>query len=200
MNTETAFRAVFWTLLALLFLLRFWFGFRVWRAGERLLADRVEHQREGFWTRVTGGLFFVLLAMVLVHLCIRSGNLRGFAFPAPDWLRWTGCGVGLTCVGLFAWTHAVLGRFWSPNLQLRVGHRLMREGPYARIRHPMYSAIVGWLMGLGLVAANGVPLGLAALAALHFTLRISGEEKMMLQQFGDEYREYVKQTGRFLPM
>ena len=99
-----------------------------------------------------------------------------------------------------AWTHAVLGRFWSPYLQLRPGHRLIAEGPYARIRHPMYSTILGWMMSLGLVAANWVPFIFAALCALNFMLRIRGEEKMMLQQFGDEYREYMKRTGRLLPV
>ena len=64
----------------------------------------------------------------------------------------------------------------------------------------MYSAIVGWLMSLGLVAANWTSLAFAALAALNFLLRIQGEGKMMLQQFGDEYREYMKWTGRLLPV
>ena len=103
-------------------------------------------------------------------------------------------------MGLFAWTHVVLERFWSPYLQLRPGHRLMTTGPYARIRHPMYSAIVGWMTSLGLVAANGIPFAFAALAALNFVLRSRGEEKMMLQEFGDEYRQYMKQTGRLLPV
>jgi protein-S-isoprenylcysteine O-methyltransferase Ste14 len=103
-------------------------------------------------------------------------------------------------VGLFAWTHVTLGRFWSPCLQLRPDYRLITDGPYARIRHPMYSAILGWMMSLGLVAANWIPLAFAALAALNFILRIQPEEKMMLQQFGDEYREYMKRTGRLFPV
>ena len=64
----------------------------------------------------------------------------------------------------------------------------------------MYSAILGWMMSLGLVAASWNSLVFAALAALNFILRIQPEEKMMLQQFGDEYREYLKRTGRLLPM
>jgi protein-S-isoprenylcysteine O-methyltransferase Ste14 len=64
----------------------------------------------------------------------------------------------------------------------------------------MYSAIVGWLMSLGLVAANWIPCAFAALGALNFMLRIPGEERMMLHQFGDEYRNYMKRTGRLLPV
>ena len=128
-----------------------------------------------------------------------GGSLRTFAFAAPPWLRWGGVALGVASVGLFAWTHAVLGRFWSPFLQLRPGHRFIATGPYARIRHPMYSAIVGWMISLGIVSANWIPLVFAALSALNFRLRIRGEEEMMLQQFGDEYRAYMKRTGRLLP-
>jgi protein-S-isoprenylcysteine O-methyltransferase Ste14 len=56
------------------------------------------------------------------------------------------------------------------------------------------------MMSLGLVAANWIPLAFAALAAVNFILRIQPEEKMMLQQFGDEYREYMKRTGWLLPV
>jgi protein-S-isoprenylcysteine O-methyltransferase Ste14 len=108
--------------------------------------------------------------------------------------------LGVASVGLFTWTHAVLGRLWSPYLQLRPGHRFIASGPYARIRHPMYSAIVGWLISLGLVDANWVPLVFAALSATNFMLRIRGEERMMLQEFGEEYRAYMKRTGRLLPV
>jgi protein-S-isoprenylcysteine O-methyltransferase Ste14 len=144
-------------------------------------------------------VFFLLLAALVPLLWFQDGSLQNFAFPAPGWLRWAGVGLGMASVGLFAWTHTVLGRFWSPYLQLRPGHRLIADGPFARIRHPMYSAIVGWMISLGLVAANWIPFVFATLSALNFMLRIQGEEKMMLQQFGDEYREYMKRTGRLLP-
>jgi protein-S-isoprenylcysteine O-methyltransferase Ste14 len=200
MNTEDVFRAIFWTLLVLMFLMRFWFGFRVWRTGERIRAERGALRREGLWAHVVEYLFFLLLAALVPLLWFQGGSLQNFAFPAPSWLRWAGVGLGMASAALFAWTHTVLGRFWSPYLQLRPSHRLIADGPYARIRHPMYSAIVGWMISLGLVAANWIPFVFATLSALNFMLRIQGEEKMMLQQFGDEYREYMKRTGRLLPV
>jgi protein-S-isoprenylcysteine O-methyltransferase Ste14 len=199
MNTEKAFNAIFWTLFASMFLMRFWFGFRVWQTGERIRADRAARQREGLGARLVAGLFFLQLAALVLHLGLTGGHLQTFGFPAPPWLRWAGVGLGISGVGLFAWTHLVLGRFWSPCLQLRPGHRLLTAGPYARIRHPMYSAIVGWMISLGLVAANWIPFAFAALSALNFQLRIRGEEKMMLEQFGDSYLAYMKRTGRLLP-
>jgi protein-S-isoprenylcysteine O-methyltransferase Ste14 len=200
MDTESTFTAIFWTLLVSMFLMRFWFGFSVWRTGERIRGDRAARRREGLWAHVVEYVFFLLLVALAVLLLFQGGGgFRRFAFPAPPWLRWAGVALGVTSVGLFVWTHVVLGRFWSPYLQLRPGHRLMTTGPYARIRHPMYSGIVGWMAGLGLVAANWIPFAFAALSALNFVLRIRGEEKMMLQEFGDEYRQYMKRTGRLLP-
>lgn len=199
MNSEEVFNSVFWALLISMFLMRFWFGIRVWRTGERILAEPGAHQREGLWAHVVDYVFLLLLAAVVLDFAFRGGHLQRFTFPAPGWLRWAGVGLGIISVGLFAWIHTVLGRFWSPYLQLRSSHRLVTAGPYARIRHPMYSAILGWMMSLGLVSASWIPFVFAALGALNFRLRISGEEKMMLQQFGDEYREYLRRTGRFLP-
>jgi protein-S-isoprenylcysteine O-methyltransferase Ste14 len=200
MNSDDVFLAIFWTLLVSMFLLRFWFAFRVRRTGERIRAEPDALKREGLWARVVEYVFLLLLAALVPLLWSQGGSLGNFAFPAPDWLRWAGCGLGMASVGLFAWTHTVLGRFWSPYLQLRPGHRLIADGPYARIRHPMYSAIVAWMISLGLVAANWIPFVFATLSALNFNLRIQGEEKMMLQQFGDEYREYMNRTGRLLPV
>ncbi|MCI0538492.1 MAG: isoprenylcysteine carboxylmethyltransferase family protein, partial [Verrucomicrobiales bacterium] len=165
-----------------------------------LTAARGARQREGLWTHVVGYVFQLLLGALVLYLRFQGGSLRRFAFPAPDWLRWAGVGLGITSVGLFAWTHQALGRLWSSYLQLRPGHRLITHGPYARIRHPMYSAILGWLISLGLVAANWTPFVFAALGTLNVILRIQAEETMMLEQFGDDYREYMERTGRLLPM
>jgi protein-S-isoprenylcysteine O-methyltransferase Ste14 len=200
LNTEEMLKIIFWTLLAAMLLMRGGFAFRVWRTGERLGPDRAAKQREGLLARTIEGLFHVLLAALVLNFCLRGDRLQAFAFPAPPWLRWTGVALGVTSMGLFAWTHAVLGKFWSTCLQLRRGHRLITAGPYARIRHPMYSAILGWMTSLGLVAGSWVPLVFAGLAALNFILRIQPEEKMMLQEFGDEYRAYMKRTGRLLPV
>lgn len=199
MNTEETFDAIFWTLLVSMFLMRFWFGFRVWRTGERLLPDRAALEREGFWVVKLDQVFWFLVAVVVL-LWFQGNSLRSLAFPAPDWLRWAGLGLGLTSVGLFAWTHATLGRLWSTTLQLRPGHQLVTAGPYARIRHPMYAAILGWLISLGLAGATWIPFVFAALGTLIVLIRIQREEKMMLEQFGDEYREYMKGTGRLLPV
>ena len=197
--TDDVFSIFFWTLLAAMLLTRGGFSFRVWRTGERVYPDRAAKEREGFWSLAMGGLFNLLFVAVIVQFVFRAGRLRVFAFSAPAWLRWCGVALGVASVGLFAWTHAALGRLWSTCLQIRSGHRLITVGPYARIRHPMYTAILGWVTSLGLVAGSWIALLMAAVGVLNVMLRVPREEKMMLEQFGDEYRAYMKRTGRLFP-
>ena len=101
---------------------------------------------------------------------------------------------------LFRRTHVALGKFWSVSLDIRDGHRLVTEGIYARLRHPMYTAF--WLMALAqaLLLPNYIagPAGLVGFGFLFFS-RIGPEEKMMEGKFGNEYTQYRSRTDRIIP-
>ena len=198
MSSEIVFEYALWVLIGLMVLMRVGFSINVWRAGERLMPDHEAIEREGRWVvalRAAG--FALLVALVALALRHRLGLL---SIPLPTWLRWAGVALGFASLGLWTWTHAVLGRFWSAQLQLRGSHQLVTEGPYSRVRHPMYTAILAWIVSLGLVAANGAPLLFAVLFAAFVAARVSREERMMLDRFGNEYRDYMGRTGRFLPV
>jgi protein-S-isoprenylcysteine O-methyltransferase Ste14 len=199
MDSEGTFRLAFWVLIGLMMLMRIWFAIRVHRAGERLMPDRVAIRREGW--RICAIRFFVFLLLVaLIVLFVLNPPWRPkLDFPLPFWLRWAGFAFGLASLGLWTWTHVALGTLWSAQLQLRANHRLVTSGPYSRIRHPMYTAIWVWVTSLGFVIANWVPIIFAVGAAVILVARVPREEQMMLERFGDEYREYLKRTGRFLP-
>ena len=196
MSGEQFFLIAFWVLVGLMVVMRSWYAWRAHQAGERLLPDRASIRREGWGLFLFRVLGFLLLVALLVVPFVGSINLR---MPLPLWLRWAGLALGLASLGLWSWTHAELGRLWSVKLRLREDHRLISSGPYVRVRHPMYSAILGWAVGLGLVVASWLPLAFAAVGAVVFFARSQREEKMMLERFGDEYRAYMKATGRFLP-
>ncbi|MET0606729.1 MAG: protein-S-isoprenylcysteine O-methyltransferase [Beijerinckiaceae bacterium] len=121
-------------------------------------------------------------------------------YPFRPLQAWLGVGVAVAALCMFWTTHRALGRNWSVSLELRQGHRLVREGPYRRVRHPMYVAF--WLFGVAqaLLLPNLIAglSGILGFGTLYF-LRVDAEESLMLQQFGDEYREYMKVTGRLLP-
>jgi protein-S-isoprenylcysteine O-methyltransferase Ste14 len=198
LNNEGTFRIAFWGLFGAMVLMRCTFAFRVRRAGERLLPDRAAIRREG-WVLFAMQLLALLFFISLVVYAFSPLRLRALALPLPGWLRWAGVVLGLASLGFWTWTHVALGPLWSAQLQLREGHRLVTSGPYARIRHPMYTAIFGWMAGLALVSANwALVVGVAGTIAF-WAARVPREEQMMLEQFGDEYREYMKRTGRYFP-
>ena len=111
---------------------------------------------------------------------------------------------GLTCLVIALWlffrSHADLGTNWSVTLELRQEHRLVTQGVYRAIRHPMYSALLLYSVGQALVIPNWVagPANLIAFAIL-LTLRVRAEERMMLEEFGDEYAAYSARTKRLIP-
>ncbi len=202
MTAEASFRAAFLILIAGLLVMRVYFMLRVRQAGERVLPDGQAIEREGrgvFAARVVA--FFVLMASLTLYVLGSPwmGWLQALAIPFPGWLRWAGFALGLASLGLWTWTQAVLGKEWSPQLQVREEHRLVTGGPYARVRHPMYTAMIAMGIAFVLVTANWCFVLLAAAMIAGLVSRVPREEQMMLQAFGEEYRAYMHRTGRFLP-
>ena len=199
MSTETIFRLAFWVLLAGVLVMRIAFALRVRRAGERVMPDRQAVEREGkgmFAFRVLMGC--LLLAWLVVY-AINPPWLEALSVPLPDWLRWAGFALGLASLGLWTWTQVALGKEWSPQLQLRDEHHLVTTGPYTRVRHPLYTAMIGYGTGLALVTANWGFIVLAVVIIAGSVARLPREEQMMIERFGDEYTTYMRRTGRFFP-
>src|SRR6267378_7911951 len=111
---------------------------------------------------------------------------------------------GVMCLVIGLWlfyrSHADLGTNWSITLEVREQHRLITQGVYRRIRHPIYLALSLYGVAHALVIPNWVagPSNLVAFAVL-FALRVRPEERMMLEQFGDEYTAYMARTKRLVP-
>jgi protein-S-isoprenylcysteine O-methyltransferase Ste14 len=97
------------------------------------------------------------------------------------------------------WVHRHLDRQWSIALELQENHKLITSGPYRRIRHPMYLGIFTYTIGLILVSSDLLVLIFFAFTIWVNYRRIPDEEKMMIDQFGDEYRNYMKRSGKLLP-
>ncbi len=200
MKEELTFRIVFWAQLAwILIFNRALPALRARKSGVRLVPDReaIENEGKGLFTfRVIGGI--LLAAALVIYSFFPALNLR-FQFPLPVGWRWTG--VGLSAVCLFLWTYSqeILAGNWSGNLRIQNQHRLVTSGPYRVMRHPIYSAMIFWSVGLALLTAHAFFVGFAILVIGWTPPRIAKEEKMMLDHFGDAYREYMKTTGRYFP-
>lgn len=111
---------------------------------------------------------------------------------------------GVFCYAVGLWlfyrSHADLGTNWSVTLEVREQHRLITQGVYHRVRHPMYLALVLYSVGHALVIPNWVagPSNIIAFAIL-FAFRVHAEEQMMSDAFGDEYAAYAARTKRLVP-
>ncbi|QIG97511.1 MULTISPECIES: protein-S-isoprenylcysteine O-methyltransferase [unclassified Bradyrhizobium] len=117
--------------------------------------------------------------------------------PAQAWL---GVVVAIAALVMFRLTHRALGRNWSLSLDVRENHHLITTGIYRKIRHPMYSAFWLWAVAQALLLPNLVAgfAGLIGFGVLFFG-RVAREEQMMLETFGNEYRQYMARTGRIMP-
>ncbi len=145
-----------------------------------------------------GLMFLCWMALPLIWLWT---PLLDFAdYSMPQWLRFLGVACEIAAVWLFWRSHIDLGRQWSISLELREEHKLVEHGVYRRIRHPMYAAI--WLWGFAqlLLIPNWL-VGPAVLFAFFwmYLLRTPREERMMLEQFGVAYADYMNRTGRIVP-
>jgi protein-S-isoprenylcysteine O-methyltransferase Ste14 len=121
-------------------------------------------------------------------------------YRLPAFAPWCGTAVMLVALWLFWRSHADLGPNWSVTLELRKDHQLVTNGIYRSIRHPMYASIFLWGLAQALLLPNWLA-GWSAFVpfALMYLLRTRREEQMMCRFFGQEYRDYMEQTGRLFP-
>jgi len=137
---------------------------------------------------------------VIPGFYVVTGAPRWANYPPRAWAVVVGAIIYAGALWLFRRSHKDLGKNWSITLEIRDQHRVVSNGVYAHVRHPMYSAF--WLMGLGqaFLLPNWIA-GLAGLVgfAVLFFLRVDKEERMMLDTFGEEYRAYMGRTKRVIP-
>jgi protein-S-isoprenylcysteine O-methyltransferase Ste14 len=190
-KTEIYFRITFGILWVVYFVTRLFFQSRV---KGQLEYTRINVRQETLLFRLFA------LAFLLLPLYFLTPWIDAASIPLLMWLRW--CGGGATCLGiaLFGWAHQALGRNWTAVLALSKEHELVQSGPYRFVRHPMYSAFFIIGIGFGLLSANWLvaSIYLGPLAVMYLS-RVIPEEKMMLDRFGEPYRQYMKRTGRLLP-
>lgn len=156
-------------------------------------------QRAAVASRVGYGAL-VLLAFYLMFSDVGQGSWLGTRV-----LRHTSLlmnfGVLLTAagIGLAIWARLHIGSNWSSAVSIKVGHQLIRTGPYAYVRHPIYSGILLAMAGTSLV--RGQPRGFIAvlLLVVGLFLKLQMEEHYMRTTFGPEYDEYSRSTGALVP-
>ncbi|KRG69851.1 methyltransferase family protein [Pseudoxanthomonas dokdonensis] len=108
----------------------------------------------------------------------------------------------LLCVAgavLAIWSRWSLGRNWSVSVQIKQAHALVENGPYRRVRHPIYSALLLMFTGTAIMIGEWRGLIALALALASFWFKLRREEHWLLSLFGERYRDYIGRTGALLP-
>jgi protein-S-isoprenylcysteine O-methyltransferase Ste14 len=166
----------------------------VWIA---LAADTKRYARRN--TRLLGMRVLILLLIIAL---LRTPGIRQF-FAHLERAIWSpalaGVGVALAALGVaFAiWARLHLGRNWGMPMSLKQDPELVTSGPYATVRHPIYTGVMLAMLGSALVSVWWIlPF---VLFCVYFVWSAKTEEKIMLKQFADRYAEYMTRTKTLIP-
>jgi protein-S-isoprenylcysteine O-methyltransferase Ste14 len=174
-----------------------WIAFvAVWLITATYSQSRAPAQRQRSWYGT--GAIPVAVISLLVQAAVPYRDWQSVTFDAP-WARFLGLAILLAATGLTIWARFALGLMWSAVPAVREGHQLRTSGPYAITRHPIYTGLLGMILGTMLLAGAGpwiVPFPVA-LILIEFKIRI--EERFMTAEFPDEYPRYRKRVPQLVP-
>jgi protein-S-isoprenylcysteine O-methyltransferase Ste14 len=196
MNDDLIFRIILGILFVIVIGTRRYFEIRSAKTADAgLVQDRDSSRQIALMS-----ILLTLSNLTLIVFLINPNWMAWSSISLPRWVRWMGVALGATGCALLIWTHRSLGENFFGGTKIREGHQLVTEGPYRRIRHPMYTAFI--LIGIAwfFLSENWLIAGLwMAATIVVIATRMNAEERMLLHQFGETYQVYSKQTGRFLP-
>ena len=175
-----------------------WFGYLAyWWAMSRHV--KVTERSESGWSRHVRLVLMVSAAALLWLPSVPLPLLNRRFLPLSAMYFWIGACI--TAVGLLfsVWARRYLGSNWSQEVTVKQGHELMTSGPYALVRHPIYTGLL--LAFLGSAVARGEWRGLLAVALVFGMLwsKLRLEEKWMGAQFGESYEAYSRRVSALVP-
>ena len=145
----------------------------------------------------------------LVWILISGGCLVGFllaprvfVFRWPESLAIVLLANMLLLAGIILriWAIVHLGKLFTVDVGIQQGHRVVQDGPYRFVRHPSYSGSMIALTGMACLTFNWLGFLVIIVSSLTaYSIRISAEEKMLLQNLGEDYRRYAARTKRLIP-
>lgn len=144
-----------------------------------------------------------ILAVVVLFLFVFRGPHPGAMnrpFLPPSYWR-ASAGLLLTAAGIaFAiWARNHIGKFWSASVSIREGHELIRTGPYARIRHPIYTGILVAVAGTAIALGTYPAFAAFVIVLLGLSYKARREEALLAREFGAKFDDHRRATGFFLP-
>ncbi|HSD59108.1 MAG TPA: isoprenylcysteine carboxylmethyltransferase family protein [Methanotrichaceae archaeon] len=147
------------------------------------------------------GIYALLAVIYSVVLFAVPWEYAHFSGPIPrdGLLAWAGLIVFALGIFFRSWAVWALRGFYTARLGIQPGHRLITAGPYELVRHPGYLGEIASVLGMSLALSSLIGLAMTILLFPLLIWRIGTEEEMLLVQFGEEYREYMRRTKRLIP-
>lgn len=138
-------------------------------------------------------------AFLLFARRVNLGILSQRLIPENEALKAVSIVLVASGVAIAIWARRHIGEYWSSRVALKEDHQLIQSGPYARVRHPIYSGILLAMIGTGLFVGEWrAMIGVLLVFAAHWQ-KARREEKLLAEQFGSSYREYCGRTGSLIP-
>jgi protein-S-isoprenylcysteine O-methyltransferase Ste14 len=144
-------------------------------------------------------ILILAFGLVLTHY-FSVGFLRARIVPARGWIEWSGCAMAFAGFAFTIWARYHLGRNWSGTVTVKEGHTLIRSGPYALVRHPIYTGLSLALLGCAMIYGELRCLIGAALAFFEWKRKSLIEERFMIEQFGRNYIDYRREVKALIPL
>jgi len=164
-----------------------------------ILGTKQTKHRESLFTRLPHVVAMIVAFVLLFERRVDFGPLGARFVADSQASAWIGSTLTACGIALAIWARVHLGANWSANVTIRADHSLVRTGPYARLRHPVYSGLLLAIAGTAL--AQGEWRGLLALTIVlvAFSIKAKREEAFLRGEFGAEFNEHAQHAGFFLP-
>ena len=148
-------------------------------------------------------VFRLLLLVITFTLLFEKWTAVGFLgrdfFPQTQLLAYIGFASALAGMAIAVWARTSLGHYWSDKIVLKVDHQLVRSGPYARMRHPIYSGVLLGVAGSALVVDEWRGVLAFLLLLTNYTVKAKREDAILAEAFAEDFEEHKKCTGFLLP-
>jgi protein-S-isoprenylcysteine O-methyltransferase Ste14 len=173
----------------------------VWLVGWLLAAGwtarTVAHQSAA--PRLAHSVFVWLGAALLFFHLTRGAPFQVSLLPNSAWVGWGGVILIFLGLGFAGWARYYLGRLWSGSVTLKADHVIVRTGPYAMTRHPIYSGLLLALIGTALARGTIASLLGVLSIAIGVVLKIRQEESLLIEHFGEGYLAYQSEVPALVP-
>jgi protein-S-isoprenylcysteine O-methyltransferase Ste14 len=195
MEEELIFRLFFIAVFALVVSLSAYY-----RRLARKSGDIISRRQEGTLALTLRAAMALPLSLAILLYAFLPGWMAWSTIHLPGWVRWLGAGLGVVCLPLLWWVFTNIGSNISETVLTKREHKLVTDGPYRWVRHPLYSVALLEILALSLMAGNWFMALLWLIGVLVFRLVIIPIEEMkLIAAFDGEYERYRARTGALTP-